>query len=113
MLTIKNIDKLIGHQFTQPHWERAWEVVDVNENNERGFAAYEINLAKFNTLYDPMTFNQHKRVSATKMIVLNREQMDGKYEMYESPFTKGNTLELDISLMDTMDKLIKAIEFIL
>jgi hypothetical protein len=108
MLTIQNIDRLVGYQFTN-----AWEVVDINENNQRGFAAYEINLAKFNTIYDPNTFAPHKRVSATTMIVLNREQMNGKYEMYESPYRQGHSLQMDISLMDSMSKLIAAIEFLI
>jgi hypothetical protein len=110
MLTIKNIDKLIGHEFTKLHTERNWEVIDIlpyhNENR------YSIKLGKFITIYDPNSFSPVKRIIETNTIILDRIQRDGKYTMWNGD-DKINNLAMDISLMDTKEKLIAAIEFIL
>ena len=110
MLKIKNIDKLVGHEFLvgYENWKVVSVVSDIDYPN-----TYSIQLVKFVTIYDPMTFNPHKKMIANGAILLERTQKNGAYKMWNSKDNKDNYLALDISLMDTMDKLIKAIEFIL
>jgi hypothetical protein len=105
MLTIQNIDKLIGHQFSN-----GWEVVDILLHYNQKI--YSIQLGRFVTIYDPMTFTPHKKLTENGAIFLERTQKNGGYKMWNSRSTLSH-LAMDISLMDTMDKLIKAIEFIL
>jgi len=109
MLKIKNIDKLVGHAFigTSSNWIVVSVVSDIDYPK-----TYSIQLARFNMIYDPMTFMQHKRMVENGAILLERTQTNGAYKMWNSKH-KLSHLALDISLMDTMDKLIKAIEFIL
>ena len=109
MLKIKNIDKLVGHEFitTNSNWKVVSVVSDIDYPK-----TYSIQLVKFVTIYDPMTFNPHKRMIENGAILLERTQKNGAYKMWNSKH-KLSHLELDISLMDTMDKLVKAIEFIL
>ena len=109
MLKIKNIDKLIGHEFRMS--DSNWQVVSVVSDIDYP-KTYSIQLARFNMIYDPMTFTPHKRMVENGAILLERTQKNGAYKMWNSKH-KLSHLELDISLMDTMDKLIKAIEFIL
>ena len=109
MLKIKNIDKLVGHEFIMSNSN--WKVVSVVSDIDYP-KTYSIQLARFNMIYDPMTFNPHKRMVENGAILLERTQKNGAYKMWNSKH-KLSHLELDISLMDTMDKLIKAIEFIL
>lgn len=111
MLTIQNIDKLIGQEIRQSHWEYTWEVVNVLGSMQPPYE-YRIQLSRFNTIYDPMTFTPHKRLAESKTIILEREQKDGHYKMY-NPTDNTNSLNLDISLMDTQNKLIAGIEFIM
>ena len=109
MLKIKNINKLVGHEFIMSNSN--WKVVSVVSDIDYP-KTYSIQLARFNMIYDPMTFNPHKRMVENGAILLERTQKNGAYKMWNSK-RKLSHLELDISLMDTMDKLIKAIEFIL
>jgi len=109
MLKIKNIDKLVGHEFITSNSN--WKVVSVVSDIDYP-KTYSIQLARFNIIYDPMTFMQHKRLAENGAILLERTQKNGAYKMWNSKH-KLSHLSLDISLMDTMDKLIKAIEFIL
>ena len=109
MLKIKNIDKLVGHEFLVGY--ENWKVVSVVSDIDYP-KTYSIQLVKFVTIYDPMTFNPHKRMIENGAILLERTQKNGAYKMWNSKH-KLSHLELDISLMDTMDKLVKAIEFIL
>jgi hypothetical protein len=109
MLKIKNIDKLVGHEFIMS--DSNWQVVSVVSDIDYP-KTYSIQLARFNMIYDPMTFNPHKRMVENGAILLERTQKNGGYKMWNSKH-KLSHLALDISLMDTMDKLIKAIEFIL
>lgn len=109
MLKIKNIDKLVGHEFIMSNSN--WKVVSVVSDIDYP-KTYSIQLARFNMIYDPMTFMPHKRLAENGAILLERTQKNGAYKMWNSK-GRGNYLALDISLMDTMDKLIKAIEFIL
>ena len=109
MLKIKNIDKLVGHEFITSNSN--WKVVSVVSDIDYP-KTYSIQLVRFNTIYDPMTFMPHKRMVENGAILLERTQKNGAYKMWNSKDTI-NYLALDISLMDTMDKLIKAIEFIL
>jgi hypothetical protein len=109
MLKIKNIDKLIGHEFRMS--DSNWQVVSVVSDIDYP-KTYSIQLARFNMIYDPMTFNPHKRMVENGAILLERTQKNGAYKMWNSKHKLSN-LAMDISLMDTMDKLIKAIEFIL
>ena len=113
MLVIKNIGELIGHQFTKLHTERNWEVADIGFDTDYP-NTYSIYLGKFTpVLYDPMTFMPQRKVLESKTILLKREQTDGTYALYDGKDTLRNYLALDISLMDTKEKLIAAIEFIL
>jgi len=109
MLKIKNIDKLVGHEFigTSSNWIVVSVVSDIDYPK-----TYSIQLARFNIIYDPTSFTPHKRIAENGAILLERTQKNGGYKMWNSKH-KLSHLELDISLMDTMDKLIKAIEFIL
>ena len=109
MLKIKNIDKLVGHEFIMS--DSNWQVVSVVSDIDYP-KTYSIQLARFNMIYDPMTFNPHKRMVENGAILLERTQKNGGYKMWNSKHKLSN-LAMDISLMDTMDKLIKAIEFIL
>ena len=109
MLKIKNIDKLIGHEFRMS--DSNWQVVSVVSDIDYP-KTYSIQLARFNMIYDPMTFNPHKRMVENGAILLERTQKNGVYKIWNSKH-KLSHLAMDISLMDTMDKLIKAIEFIL
>jgi hypothetical protein len=109
MLKIKNIDKLVGHEFIMS--DSNWQVVSVVSDIDYP-KTYSIQLARFNMIYDPMTFNPHKRMVENGAILLERTQKNGGYKMWNSKH-KLSHLAMDISLMDTMDKLIKAIEFIL
>ena len=109
MLKIKNIDKLVGHEFIMS--DSNWQVVSVVSDIDYP-KTYSIQLARFNMIYDPMTFAQHKRIAENGAILLERTQKNGAYKMWNSKH-KLSHLAMDISLMDTMDKLIKAIEFIL
>ena len=109
MLKIKNIDKLVGHEFIMSNSN--WKVVSVVSDIDYP-KTYSIQLARFNMIYDPMTFNPHKRMVENGAILLERTQKNGAYKMWNSKH-KLSHLAMDISLMDTMDKLIKAIEFIL
>jgi hypothetical protein len=109
MLKIKNIDKLVGHEFIMSNSN--WQVVSVVSDIDYP-KTYSIQLARFNMIYDPMTFTPHKRMVENGAILLERTQKNGAYKMWNSRSTLSH-LAMDISLMDTMDKLIKAIEFIL
>jgi hypothetical protein len=109
MLKIKNINKLVGHEFIMS--DSNWQVVSVVSDIDYP-KTYSIQLARFNMIYDPMTFAQHKRIAENGAILLERTQKNGAYKMWNSKH-KLSHLAMDISLMDTMDKLIKAIEFIL
>jgi hypothetical protein len=109
MLKIKNIDKLVGHEFITSNSN--WQVVSVVSDIDYP-KTYSIQLARFNMIYDPMTFTPHKRMVENGAILLERTQKNGAYKMWNSRSTLSH-LAMDISLMDTMDKLIKAIEFIL
>ena len=109
MLKIKNIDKLVGHEFIMS--DSNWQVVSVVSDIDYP-KTYSIQLARFNMIYNPNTFSPHKRMIENGAILLERTQKNGAYKMWNSKH-KLSHLELDISLMDTMDKLIKAIEFIL
>ena len=109
MLKIKNIDKLVGHEFITGYSN--WQVVSVVSDIDYP-KTYSIQLSKWVSVYDPNTFSPHKRMIENGAILLERTQKNGAYKMWNSKH-KLSHLELDISLMDTMDKLIKAIEFIL
>ena len=111
MLTITKIDKLIGHQFNGADGI-IWEVADVLGSVQPPYE-YRIELGNYSPrLYDPMTFNSTRKLLGTKTIILEREQKNGHYKMY-NPKDNINSLNLDISLMDTQNKLIAAIEFIM
>lgn len=113
MLVIKNIGQLIGHKFTQLHTERNWEVADIGFDTDFP-NTYSIHLGKFSPLlYDPMTFSPTRKLLETKTILLKREQSQGTYALYDGKDSVRSHLALDISLMDTKEKLIAAIEFIL
>ena len=109
MLKIKNIDKLVGHEFIMSNSN--WLVVSVVSDIDYP-KTYSIQLVRFNIIYDPMAFTPHKRIAENGAILLERTQKNGGYKMWNSK-SKLSHLVMDISLMDTMDKLIKAIEFIL
>ena len=112
MLTIKNIGELIGHKFIEPHLESAYEVIDISTTEIDYPNSYSIQLGRFSTIYDPMTFSPHKRLISTKTIILNRMAFKGVYRMHNINDVT-NSLRLDISLMDTKEKLIAAIKFIM
>lgn len=113
MLVIKNIGQLIGHKFMQLHTERNWEVADIGFDTDFP-NTYSIHLGKFSPLlYDPMTFSPTRKLLETKTILLKREQSQGTYALYDGKDSVRSHLALDISLMDTKEKLIAAIEFIL
>ena len=113
MLVIKNIGQLIGHKFTQLHTERNWEVADIGFDTDFP-NTYSIHLGKYSPLlYDPITFNATRKLLESKTLILKREQVNGTYALYDGKDSVRSHLALDISLMDTKEKLIAAIEFIL
>ena len=112
MLTIKNIGELIGYKFMELHLESAYEVIDINTTDINYPNCYSIQLGRFSTIYDPMTFSPHKRLISTKTIILDRMGFNGAYRMYNINDVT-NSLRLDISLMDKKEKLIAAIKFIM
>ena len=113
MLVIKNIGELIGYELTQLHTERNWEVADIGFDTDFP-NTYSIHLGKYTPLlYDPITFNSHRRLIDHKTILLKREQCQGKYTLYDGKDKVRTHLELDISMLDTKEKLIAAIKFIM
>ena len=108
MLVIKNIGQLIGHEL-----QNNWEVADIGFDTDFP-NTYSIHLGKYSPrLYDPITFNSHRKLLETKTLILKREKVNGTYTFYDGKDSVRSHLALDISLMNTKEKLIAAIEFIL
>ena len=108
MLVIKNIGELIGHKLPND-----WEVADIGFDTDFP-NTYSIHLGRFSPrLYDPITFNSHRKLLASKTLLLKREQSNGTYAFYDGKDELRNHIALDISLLDTKNKLVAAIEFIM
>ena len=108
MLTIKTIGELIGHKF-----EDGWEVTNIDTTDIDYPNCYSIQLDRFGPMiYNPMTFNSHRKLMGSKWLILNRMGFKGTYRMHNLKDVT-NSLSLDISLMDKKEKLIAAIKFIM
>lgn len=108
MLVIKNIGELIGHKLPND-----WEVADIGFDTDFP-NTYSIHLGRFSPIiYDPMTFTPQRKLLSSKTLILKREQSNGTYALYDGKDSLRNHLALDISLLDTKNKLVAAIEFIL
>ena len=108
MLTIKTIGELIGHKF-----EDGWEVTNIDTTDIDYPNCYSIQLDRFGPMiYNPITFNSHRKLMGSKWLILNRMGFKGTYRMHNLKDVT-NSLSLDISLMDKKEKLIAAIKFIM
>lgn len=113
MLTIKNIENLVGHVFSKPHTERDWEVIGIITNSIESVNVYSIELAKFALIYDPMSFAPHKKMIEKTIIVLERDCIDGGYKLYNIKNGLRDHLNMEKHMLNSMNKLILAIDFIM